>query len=79
MTAVIPVNGSGMSRLSDQLRGKILRSATQGEGSHTRCQPLGKSKVCHLQVAIAVQQQVLRLQISARVADTVNPIQSSYG
>ena len=54
-----------MASLGDQLWGQVLRSATQGEGLGTWCQPLGKTKVCHLEIAIGVQQQILRLQITA--------------
>ena len=60
-----PVNRAGVSSLGDQLRGEVLWSAAQGEGLDTRDEPLGKPKVCHLQIAIGVQQQVLGLQISA--------------
>jgi len=60
-----PVNWSGMPSLGDELRGQILWGPTQGEGLHAWCQPFGKPKVRHLQVAIGVQQQVLRLQIPA--------------
>jgi len=54
-----------MTSLGDKLRGQVLWSPTQGEGLHAWCQPLGKPKVCHLQVPVGVQQQVLRLQIPA--------------
>lgn len=60
-----PVNRAGMASLGDQLWGQVLGSAAQGESLGTGCQPLGKTKVRHLEVAIRVQQQILRLQITA--------------
>ena len=54
-----------MTTLGDQLRGQVLRGATQGEGLDSWRQPLGKPKVSHLQIAIGVQQQILGLQVPA--------------
>ncbi len=61
-----PVNSSGVTALGDQLWGKILWGATQCVRFLTGRHLLGKAKVCHLDIAFHVNQQVLRLQIPAR-------------
>mmetsp|Transcript_15900 Transcript_15900/g.38491 ORF Transcript_15900/g.38491 Transcript_15900/m.38491 type:complete len:234 (-) Transcript_15900:81-782(-) len=68
-----PVNGRAVARAADRLGRQVLWSSAQCP--RLGCHHLRKSKIRQLQVALAVDQHIFRLQIPVRHAQTVNVLE----
>ena len=64
--------------VQDDFWSNIFRGATESPRLATRVDVLGEAKVDHLDVALLVQKQVLRLEISVDDSSVVEVLKSAH-
>ena len=62
----------------DDLRGKVLRSSTQGKCSVCDVDHLCEPKICNFQMTICCHEQVFGLQVSVRYFLLMQVLQCQY-
>ena len=70
--------GGGGYLVQDDFWSNIFRSATESPRLAARVDVLGEAKVDHLDVALLVQKQVLRLEISVDDSSVVEVLKSAH-
>ena len=70
--------GGGGYLVQDDFWSNIFRSATESPSLAARVDVLGEAKVDHLDVALLVQKQVLRLEISVDDSSVVEVLKSAH-
>merc|ERR1711936_743065 len=67
-----------MALVQDDFRSNIFRCATESPRLAARVDVLGEAKVDHLDVALLVQKQVLRLEISVDDSSVVEVLKCAH-